>query len=103
MSPKKTEGTIRHALLKGADGAAAGVAQDDSELLKLRVERQAALARIAQRAAGGADVDDLVDNLLTPIDEQIIACRATTAQGLSVKLDLLNEVHCGEAVTPEQE
>ncbi len=95
MKSKQTGGsTPRRPLHKGASIAAAGGAQDDSRLLKLRIERQAALVRIDQH--GGDDVDDLVDNLLMPIDEQIIACRATTAQGLAVKLDLLNEFHCGD-------
>ncbi len=73
-----------------------GGAQDDSRLLKLRIERQAALVRIDQHGRITGNVDDLVDNLLMPIDEQIVACRATTAQGLAVKLDLLNEFHHGD-------
>ncbi len=100
MTSKQTGGsTPRRPLHKGASIVAAGGAQDDSRLLKLRIERQAALVRIDQHGRGGDDVDDLVDNLLMPIDEQIVACRATTVQGLAVKMDLLNEVHCGEEDT----
>ena len=97
MTSKQTGGsTPRRPLHKGAGIVEAGGAQDDSRLLKLRIERQAALVRIDQHGRGGDDVDDLVDNLLMPIDEQIVACRATTVQGLAVKMDLLNEVHCGD-------
>ncbi len=100
MTSKQTEGsTPRRALHKGASIAAAGGAQDDSRLLKLRIDRQAALARIDRHGRITGNVDDLVDNLLMPIDEQIVACHATTVQGLAVKLDLLNEFHHGDEDT----